>query len=117
MGKHKVFRGLFASFILRTVLAWVFVWLFPILSSAGPVTALPNSQLQVFTALRGVTVDALPPSAMDAIRGTGSVHIGFWGEDRWNHWDWVAPRFNAGPWNVWVRLEKTRGGKLTLTRD
>lgn len=70
-----------------------------------------------FDALRGVTVEALSPSAMDAIRGTGSVHIGFWWDKKWNHWDWVAIRYNAGPWNVRIRLEQTRGGQLTLTRD
>ncbi len=70
-----------------------------------------------FDALRGVTVEALSPSAMDAIRGTGSVHIGFWWDAKWNHWDFVAIRYNAGPWTVWIRLEQIKGDQLILTRD
>lgn len=70
-----------------------------------------------FDALRGVTAEALSPSAMDAIQGTGSVHIGFHPDEKWNHWDWVDPKSNKGPFNVWVRLERLRGAQLTLTRD
>ena len=70
-----------------------------------------------FDALSGVTAEVLSPAAMDAIQGTGSVHIGFHPDDKWNHWDWVDLKPNAGPFNVWVRLERTRGEQLTIWRD
>ena len=70
-----------------------------------------------FDVLSGVTAQVLTPSAMDAIQGTGSVHIGFHPDEKWNHWDWVDPKSNEGPFNVWVRLERLRGAQLTLTRD
>ena len=70
-----------------------------------------------FDVLSGVTAQVLTPPAMDAIQGTGSVHIGFHPDEKWNHWDWVDPKSNDGPFNVWVRLERLRGAQLTLTRD
>ena len=90
--------------------AWVFAIALAFVSSA-------SANETTFDTLLGVSAEALSPAAMDAIQGTGSVHIGFHPDDKWNHWDWVDPRSNAGPWNIWVRLEIATGTKLTKWRD
>ena len=104
--------GFFSAFNRRTIFAAAMsiMAVFAFFSSAS---ASENR----FDALRGVTAEALSPAAMDAVRGTGSVHIGFWRDKKWNHWDWVAIRYTGGPWNVWIRLEQTKGGQLILTKD
>ena len=78
------------------------------------IPATPSLTLDNPTDQAGGRFGVSVASASDANR-CGDVVGGV--EDRWNHCGWVDLRFNAGPWSVWVRMEKTRGGKLTLTRD
>ncbi len=78
-----------------------------------------------FAALRGVTVEALSPSAMDAIQGTGSIHV---------HYDFAAvgvplphgnvrglaapdsPRTIKAPWDIVINLVIHGPEKVTRIR-
>lgn len=60
-----------------------------------------------FDVLSGVTAETMSPSAMDAIRGMGSIEVGFF---KVSH-PYLVPNahtgdlLNNGPWDIRVHLE------------